>query len=106
MKWPELELSPDEAQQLATALARVQKHYPNVNPLSEKHMALLGLTLCAGRIYGPRVAVLMTPKPKAVARTQAGAAVAPAPAAVPVPTAADLAQFSGPAGGWGPAPRE
>lgn len=84
---PEFALADDEAEQLARALAEVEKHY-RLNPLSEKHMAILGLVVVSGRIYGKRAAILLAPKgkpePKAPAAPAPGAPAAPPPSVAPV----------------------
>lgn len=56
---PELALEHEEAHALSLALANVQKHYPSLRLLSDKHMAIAGLGLTASRIYGKRVAVVL-----------------------------------------------
>lgn len=55
---PEMALEEEEAQVLARALAEVEKHYP-ISPLSEKHMAILGLGMAVVRVYGKRVPAVM-----------------------------------------------
>ena len=51
---PEMALEEDEAKQLALALAEIEKHYP-INPLSPKHMAVLGLSMVVFKVYGKRI---------------------------------------------------
>lgn len=58
MVHPALALERDEARDLALAFANVQKHYPGVRLLSDKHMALFGLGVTATRIYGKRVLIV------------------------------------------------
>lgn len=82
---PALELTKDEAERLAAALQRVQKHYPGAKLLSEKHMAIVALATCAGRIYAPRVGIvlgIMPARPPAadpLAEAQPSAIVVDAP---------------------------
>lgn len=55
---PEIALEQDEAHELALALAEVERYYP-VNPLSPKHMAVLGLVLTVSKTYGRRVPLIL-----------------------------------------------
>jgi hypothetical protein len=81
---PEMALGQDEAHALAVALANVQKHYPGVRLLSDKHMALVSLALVSGRIYAPRAMILLTGKrPPRNVTPKAPAAPAPGPEADP-----------------------
>ena len=61
--FPDIALEQDEAHALAAALANVQKHYPSLRLLSEKHMAIAGFGLTASRIYGKRVAIVLGIQP-------------------------------------------
>lgn len=69
-KTPELIISQDEANKLASAINTVQEHYPvHVDP---KAMAWLNLAGVAGMIYGPRIFVAVkrkreSPSPKSEA---------------------------------------
>jgi hypothetical protein len=53
LKTPELELEPDEAKQLAAAIAEVQKHYPMT--ISPEAMAWTNLGMACAMVYGPRL---------------------------------------------------
>jgi hypothetical protein len=75
-----LELEPEEARELALALAHVEEYYPIPVP-EEKHRALISLALVAGRIYGKRAAPLFGFTPR-----QSGSE--PAAPASPVPAPA------------------
>lgn len=55
---PDLALEPDEAKALSKAVAEVQRHYPTLKIMSDKHMAVAALGLTVTRVYGKRVAVL------------------------------------------------
>lgn len=63
---PEMALGQDEAHEMALALANLERHY-NINPLSEKHMALFAFGSVMVRIYGKRVPAVLRGKPKSSA---------------------------------------
>lgn len=105
---PCLELETDEAKAMAKALANVQRYYPNVRLLSDKHAAIVGLMVCTTRIYGKRALILagsdiaslkkpgkkkaqpIEPGGNVYAHPAAQAAPSPVPGA-PMPTAEDAA---------------
>lgn len=53
---PEIELEPDEAKKMETAIKRVTKHYP-VN-VSQKHVDMTYLVYTLGTIYGTRAVAI------------------------------------------------
>lgn len=56
---PEMELSKDEADELANAINRVERHYPAVAAvLSGKIMDHIALAAIAAKVYGPRFAAI------------------------------------------------
>lgn len=61
----------------------MQRHYPGAGVLSEKHMALVGLAVCCGRIYAPRVIKVVgigaVPEPQAAPPPAGQPFVAPEP---------------------------
>lgn len=66
LKTPELALTPDEAEQLGTAVARVNAEF-GVQIMSQKMAAIVNLTIVAGTIYGPRAVTIFHEKKKAKA---------------------------------------
>ena len=83
---PAFALEPDEAHALAVALANVQRHYPGVRLLSDKHMALANLAMISGRLYGKRALILIAkPAPAGHAPGANGATPPAQTVASPIP---------------------
>lgn len=80
----------------------MQRHYPGVKLLGDKHMAIVALAVCAGRIYAPRAAILAglvpRPKPDGEVTSEATAPQGPIPLDPTAGLAADPSWFPPPAG--------
>lgn len=63
LKTPELALTPDEAEQLGKAVARVNAEF-GVQIMSPKMAAIVNLTIVAGTVYGPRAVAIYHNKAK------------------------------------------
>jgi len=89
-------LEQDEAHELALALAEVERYYP-INPLSPKHMAVVGLVLTVSKTYGKRVPLILHPKPRREASPSPGPGGGPRPvSAAPVTNGAADAWYDAP----------
>lgn len=51
---PDIELVPDEAEKLASAMTKVARHY-NIPDIASETKDWIGLIIVAGTIYGPRI---------------------------------------------------
>jgi hypothetical protein len=70
LRVPELELEPEEAKRLETAIKRVSRHYPvNVN---QKQVDVAMLIYALGTVYGTRAVAIYTARKAAAPEAQSG----------------------------------
>lgn len=69
---PDLEIAETEAERLSGALQKVMRHY-DIPDIASETKDWIGLIICCGSIYGPRISASFMEKKMAQATAQADA---------------------------------
>lgn len=63
---PDIELADSEGEKLSNAIARVLRHY-DIPDIASETKDWIGLIMCCGAIYGPRISAAIMDKKKSPA---------------------------------------